>query len=509
MKLKYLVVLLCSLFVFACGSSEKEARTLLNEALLEVYQGKFAEAKVKFSLIEEKYYDTKAAKDAIKEKAEIYENSKATYKDEKLKRLGKGIITSKLLILLDNYNHANQSFPNELSQLKLGSLKKYQALCEYQTNEFHYGYQLDCSKAEEKFKSDRKNKKRSHKKKGKKNVIPTLADFPQANSSWGKEFNPSKDVPEQGFSAYYFNSNQPTKVISHEQVESISINYAWNDFHNIKSEDFAGYWVGRINIDKPQVMNIAISQSRAKTRLIIDGAVVFEGTSKKEIPIQFEKGEHIVEVEHINNWHTTEFAVTFLVHREKLSDSELKKRLVDSIKEEYEVYFAGVYESASRDLSTRLDIQQTEKPIVLFLSSYSAVKWFISNPYRVDIKAIIYGSHKPGVEVKGDLPDSALLLQAGGRIGSYNTERKCTCRAGHFHCEGSGMLNTKSRLERITGKVLTGFTGKYSASVLKVPQLIVDKPFLQAQEDNKRQIEQLRKECQQQSDPNFDDMFKK
>lgn len=334
-----------------------------------------------------------------------------------------------------------------------------------------------------------------------------MNDFPKANSTWAEKFNPSKNVPEKGFYAYYINTNNPSQVIKKETVGDVSINYVWDKFHSIKSKDFGGYWVGRINLVKDEVKSIAINQSWSKTRLIVDGFIVYEGGSNQEILLDLEKGSHLIEVEYINNWHTTEFSLSFMNKVEKLSLSDIKSQLAENILGEYDIYYAALYESSSKDLSTVLNIGKTPKPVVLFLSSYSPVKWHISNPYMTNIRAIIYGSFSPGAKVVGDLDKSTLLLPSKKRIGSYSSEPKCSCNSGHFHCEGSSMLSTKNTLEKLSQQKLVGFSGKYSASSLKVPEIIINEKYIEDQKLNNENIKLLRNSCKKQNDPDFEKIF--
>jgi len=74
-----------------------------------------------------------------------------------------------------------------------------------------------------------------------------LSSYPLADHSWGDTFNPQKSTPSQGYFAWYINTNQPKQVIGREMVNSIAINYPFDQFLKIPSEDFGAYWAGRLH----------------------------------------------------------------------------------------------------------------------------------------------------------------------------------------------------------------------------------------------------------------------
>ena len=130
-------------------------------------------------------------------------------------------------------------------------------------------------------------------------------------TTWGDTLNPSNQVPSGRFKAFYFNSQQPRDVIASALVDDVGISYAWSEFHNIRSEDFGAYWVGRFHVAQPATRIANISQSWSKTRIIIDKKVVYEGGSDARVPYTLSQGDHLIEVEFLNNWHTTGLAVDF------------------------------------------------------------------------------------------------------------------------------------------------------------------------------------------------------
>ena len=55
---------------------------------------------------------------------------------------------------------------------------------------------------------------------------------------------------------------------------------------------------------------------------------------------------------------------------------------------------------------------------------------------------------------------------------------------------------------------MTGFSGKYSASQLDVPQLVVNEAFIKQQEQYEEEAARVRSSCSKKNNPNFEEMFK-
>lgn len=333
---------------------------------------------------------------------------------------------------------------------------------------------------------------------------PKSTIYPSVRSTWGDQFNPANETSPGFFRAYYFNSRHPKQIIATEEVPDIAIQYPWSDFHGIKSEDFGAYWIGSKHFEADTSVEINVAMSWSKTRVIIDKQLVYEGGSNMRIPFTFSAGDHLIEVEYLNNWHTTDFTVSFLALHRRVQKSALRMHLSGQAFDGAKVLYASVYESKNRDLTTTVSIERTEQPVILVLSSYSAVKWQIATPYPVDIRAIAYGSYSPGTRVSGDIPESTKIIEFEGRLGTYRKKRQCNCVGGYFHCEGSSLKKTVDAVETATGKPMLGFAGRYAASTLTVPELKITPSVLAESMAHEQQIEQQRMECRQQGHPDFE-----
>ena len=327
----------------------------------------------------------------------------------------------------------------------------------------------------------------------------------KVNETWGKYLNPTNTAPINKFKAFYINTNKPKKIIASEIVDNISVNYPYNEFHNIDSKDFGAYWVGDFIFKKDTKMQINISQSWAKTRVIIDNLIVYQGDNNAQIPFVFKKGKHKIEVEYINNWHTTDFSVVIMPYHKRYNLKELKTKL--SLGKDINVWYAGIYESSSKDHSVEVNLKKSDKPVVILLQSYETTKWKINNKFNDKISAIIVGESKPGSQVIANIPKS-LIYFSNFKLGYSELYPKCSCYASIFHCEGGSIIDTNRRILSILDKKADGFSGKYSTKSITLPNIILDAKKYSELNLKLDEINKKRKECSEKIDSNFNSIFK-
>lgn len=513
-------------FLAACSNSEKEARAMLNQAIQQWESGELVQALDTFDRIESRYLDTATATEAIKEQAALLETYQTRASSEYNRRINQGVVGRDVYQKVEAFHDQAGHYPERLNGeggVYEGRFADHVDKCTYQSPLSEYGYELDCTKADAAFLADRQQRFRQSAEKirarqaaaskdsGQSRTVLTKADLSPAQGTWEGHLNPSGDIPGTGFKALYINTGEPRKVIASETVDNVAISYPWDDFHGINSRDFGGYWVGNLAIQTSEVKRITVGQSRSKTRVLINGRVLYEGGSDQSILYRFEPGVHKVEVEFVNNWHTTELSVGIHPVLDYLRPDEIKARLKGKLPADYQVYYAGVYESSATNLMTVLNLEGandgSDRPALLILSSYSPVKWYLSNPQGVDVRAIVYGSYKPGSTLAGDLPDSVARFPVSSRIGSYDLSPRCKCTAGRFRCEGTAMDATLAAVKSFTDQPLAGFAGHYSADSLRLPAIKIDDDYLADLKIKMSKIEAERAECKSKNDQDFETMF--
>lgn len=324
------------------------------------------------------------------------------------------------------------------------------------------------------------------------------------SSSWGQTLNPEGIIPNEGFKAIYFSRSNPDSAIYSEDVESISIKYSWSDFHGIDSQSFAAYWVGQLNFEKPTTKQISISQSWAKSRILINGNVVFDGKNSSDtIVYEFEPGQHVVEVEYINNWHTVEYKVTIQDEILSVTGDQLASYFQDSRAGDANLYYVGLYESSAKDTTVDISLPSTGKSAIVWLSSYEAIDWKINS--RDKISAVVVAAYSPGSRVSGIGAGRVMYLQ-DWRHGIYGETSQCSCAGGNFHCEQkSDLEDVAEQLSAVTGLNLSGYAVKYSAKSLTIQSYGDD--TINWMRGKKADNADAQEQCEGEANPDFDTMI--
>ena len=334
----------------------------------------------------------------------------------------------------------------------------------------------------------------------------------KAKSTWGKYLNPKNIIPKGRFQAIYINTNNPKKVVASEVVENVSVNYAYNKFHAIESQHFGGYWVGNFYYPKETKKMIYVSQSRATTRVIIDGYVVYDGENRGGVPYTFTKGEHKIEVEYLNHWHTTRVSVKIMKKVVKYNRTELQEALEKIVTKDTKFNYVGVHESDNKKNSITLRVQKSIEPVVLLLRSQRAIRWKISNALGAKIQAIVVYSSSPESDVSGDIKGVKIFhtkfsIGRGDRSGIPNPSKKCICIAGHYSCSSAEGF-TADVVPQMFSRKVSGFSGKYRTNILSVPEIEMTSRVKREIKDYQDKVSKMRKRCETNENLKPDELFK-
>lgn len=309
----------------------------------------------------------------------------------------------------------------------------------------------------------------------------------------GRQLNPAGDVPAQGFKAIYFESAGsnpvPTKTFE-ETVDTVAINFGPSPLHDIKPRQFGAYWVGRLKFDKPTIKTFTLDASNAYVKVFVDGKAIKIDEKANILSYDFPAGEHYVEVEFLNRSHTVSFKVT--IQDEIILDTY--ENIASFIKmrdlTQAELYYGGIYESNSRNMSTPVHLPHTNKPIVLWLSSYHATEWEITAPRT--ISAVILSSFMPGSQIKGADVEKIFYIE---EYPVYTPVEECACLSGrYFNCETEKtLIDLANYIKANTGLELEGYAMGYNPAGLDIL------PYNDAIKDSIKELvaknEQLKKDC--------------
>lgn len=497
-------------------ADEKVAKDLMQKATKTWRKGDLATADALFRQIATEYAKTKTAKIAEEEhRAKIETYKQGVVQRNQLRSPRIGSITYKVRQQLEQFQQNTQNYPEQLDELGLfqdNNFKPYLKGCRYEKALFNAGYQLDCNSADEIFVTQKAHilshpnivvqaaasaSSRSHKRREK-----------VATKTMGNLFNPNKNAPESGFMAYYFNTENPEKIIFKEAVSDVAINYILDEFHDMHSENFGAYWAGEITVEQPTFKQLNVADGHLQARVLIDGKIVYDSKTHQNKPtiITFDAGKHFVEIELENHYHTTDFFVNFTDIITPMSAEQIRYYFYENQQDlgEFDVFYAGAYESDAQDLTVSLNILKNGRPMVLVLSSYRAIRWVINNPHKEDIKAIIYAGYEKGSTILDASPNTK-LLPAEKRIGDYKLKAYCRCQEdGKLSCQSA----ISDEIKALTGRKLLGFAGDYNPLSLNIPTNVLDERFQRIAEVYDKKFSKQRQACLKKMSPTSDDLLK-
>ncbi|MFC2570881.1 MAG: hypothetical protein ACFNUU_00565 [Campylobacter sp.] len=308
---------------------------------------------------------------------------------------------------------------------------------------------------------------------------------------WASEITAGKQIPTGKFLAFYLSKNDPKNVVFSETVESVNLNFAYDEFHKIPSENFIAYWVGNFDFKQDAQQMILADFSWANLRISVDGEQIFdsENAGSKALMHKFNKGRHKIEVWFVNNWHTTSLLVDFKDEPKFYKQSEVVAKLKG---QKFDIWLAAVYESGAQDNKIRVTLEKARKPLVVMLSSYRAVRWEVSNPHGNKILAALVFNPRSSINLK----ENVYFMDDYGY--DEDTEIKCYCVNGgaDFHCEGGDINSKNDRVRKDFGQNLGGFSGSYGAITLNLPSILIDESVLAKDAEAKKRIEAEREKCQ-------------
>ncbi|WP_459195778.1 copper amine oxidase N-terminal domain-containing protein [Wukongibacter baidiensis] len=218
--------------------------------------------------------------------------------------------------------------------------------------------------------------------------------------TWGNYLNTKIEVPKNKFKGYFINTKDPRTVVKISEFDEAGVNYSWSDI-GIESEDFGAYYVGDFNYDEEITKIIAVDQSYSFTRVIIDGKVVIndDGSYNGPVEYKFTRGTHRIEVEYVNDWHTTNFLVSIRDKVPMKTLEDARKFIGDNITSSTKVYMLDIYSSNQMDFKETLKLTDNEESALLILRSYEPIKWTIKDLKKTNLKGIIYMSYSEGSKI--------------------------------------------------------------------------------------------------------------
>lgn len=308
--------------------------------------------------------------------------------------------------------------------------------------------------------------------------------FKKANATWGSIVNPSGEIPTNKFKRIYFNA-ETKKVLKTDFVQKPYMDITKDkDFakrYNITNKEFAVYLVGNIDFEKTVQKNIAVrSAHSANVRVIVDGNIICENKCY-DTNYTFEKGRHTIEIEYLNGiefFHWAKIYVSFVDIYEYYSKKETQHALQKFLTSSTKLWYLALYEPINPTEDVHLELQDSQEPTVLFISSYRAVHFVIHNVKKANLKAIISSGESGTTFNFNDqkaVPIIRTVLYDNHRI-DFETELLPKCGTYPSNrCDGGFVPILEQIKSFAQGKELGGISFERGSNTISIPQMELTK----------------------------------
>ena len=299
--------------------------------------------------------------------------------------------------------------------------------------------------------------------------LRTESNIPLSSiNEWREKYLSSSDeIPVGSYLAVYFRRSDSNSIVHKENVPKAVLNYPWSNYHNLKAQEFGGYWVGDFDFTEDEIYYFHISQGHAQSRILVDGEIIYEGRSSKTVPFFVKAGRHRIEIQHENYSHAFSYSVNILPN--KIYSSSPPSPTPSST-----IWFAGVNESSKKNGEVTLLLKAAPTPIYLFLSSSSPVTWKIKQSTGAKLAGVYFSSYEPGTEVTISDPSVPIQQLSSRELPPiHGLDPQCDEHTGKFYCEYQihPGQQLKSSISKLTGGLFaSGFSGQYDSQALVVPE---------------------------------------
>ena len=265
----------------------------------------------------------------------------------------------------------------------------------------------------------------------------TFHQYKKDDSLENKE---TENVKISRFKAYYYTENDgknpgkgndgtirdiAAKLQFTESVKRPSINFSYSDFNGIDSYNFYGAWEGTIHaFGEGQSAKAHFDVSWGDVSFYVNDSLVEKWRNDSKI-IQFNlnKGDNKIRVELHNHWHTTSFNVSFTAYQ-KLGRSEALEVFRNIDFNSTKAVYLGAYESRANTPGNNyneilVSLPRSSTPIFIFLNSFRAVNWVISNPHNAKIAGVALRGRSPGSTVA--MPSIAPIYELATSENAYKS----------------------------------------------------------------------------------------
>ena len=294
-----------------------------------------------------------------------------------------------------------------------------------------------------------------------------LAAYPLATRSWGDIYNPGGNIPAHGFAAWYIDTRQPQQPVATAEEARIALNFAYSDSHGIPSESFAAYWAGKIPVVQKGHYRLKADIGWAQMRVLLDRHIIAESRepNRTELPpaLELDAGEHLLEVEYSNHWHTAQFQLALEPDVPAYGSEDLAAAIAAlHLPPTTVTHVVALYQSAEADRRVRVQAPTGDTPYILVLNSYDPVNWELQGRAPV----LVVHDDRGSLRGMGGAPQLVWRSRFSHNAASEDLPGppECTChiRERSLKCEGDVTPGLVGKIKQLTGYPLAGFSGAYS-----------------------------------------------
>ena len=293
-----------------------------------------------------------------------------------------------------------------------------------------------------------------------------LAAYPLATRSWGDIYNPGGNIPAHGFAAWYIDTRQPQQPVATAEETRIALDFAYSDSHGIPSESFAAYWAGKIPVVQKGHYRLKADIGWAQMRVLLDRHIIAESreSQRTELPpaLELDAGEHLLEVEYSNHWHTAQFQLALEPDVPAYGSEDLAAAIAAlHLPPATVTHVVALYQSAAADRRVRVQAPTGDTPYILVLNSYDPVNWELQGRAPV----LVVHDDRGSLRGMGGAPQLVWRSRFSHNAASEDLPGppECTChiRERSLKCEGDVTPGLVGKVKQLTGYPLAGFSGAY------------------------------------------------
>lgn len=247
-------------------------------------------------------------------------------------------------------------------------------------------------------------------------------------------------------------------------------------------------------VNETSLYTVTTAESWADVRVLINGYEVPK-TEEKVVTLTLDPGSYQVEVEYLNNWHTTEFLMN-VEKQKKIYSYDEARAAVLSTGNSYDVWYVNSYnENPVLQIPNR-----ATRPTIIVLDSYEPLQWKIVNAKANNIAYVLYHSFTPGATVTTDLESSHILpiqkdvfSNPNGYNASVQAEAQCWTDNYPPRCDNVTTISSLNDMAKsFANGALTGFTAlsdsDENSAAVAIPRQSLTPATIQAIQAKNNQI---------------------